>query len=162
MSYKKNFSQKGIIVKVDLFKKIINFCFNQVKIVNASNAVDTEDQITNVFDKNDSNCELDPVINPFHMPSQTLYSKIMWIIILPIHTLFYFTVPDCRRKVFSRFPFYFLTFFMSTIYLGILTYLIVWMVVIIGKLFKIKLKKKFLYWQCVYLLKLIPYKYPIQ
>jgi hypothetical protein len=73
-------------------------------------------------------------LNPFKLSAHsTIFSKICWLIFLPINLLYFLTVPDCRRKSFKPFPFYFLTFLMSTLYMAILTYLIVWMVVIIGK-----------------------------
>jgi hypothetical protein len=66
----------------------------------------------------DDDDEDDTPINPFEIPNK-LYKKLIWIILLPINILYFFTVPDCRRKLFSRFPFYFLTFIMSTVYMGI-------------------------------------------
>jgi sodium/potassium/calcium exchanger 4 len=39
---------------------------------------------------------------------------------------------DCKRKRFEKFPFYFLTFMISTLYVALLTYGLVWMVVIIA------------------------------
>jgi hypothetical protein len=79
----------------------------------------------------DENDDDDSPLNPFKIPSKK--SKIvLWAIFFPVNVLFFFTVPDTRRKAFSKFPFYFLTFFISTVYLGVFTYLLVWMVVIIG------------------------------
>ena len=80
---------------------------------------------------NDNDDNDDEPLNPFKVPSHLL-KKILWAIFLPVNILFFLTVPDCRRKTFSRFPLYFITFAISTIYLGVLTYLLVWMVVIIG------------------------------
>lgn len=73
----------------------------------------------------------DEPANPFKMPEKRL-SKIIHIILFPISFVYYFTIPDPRRPFFRRFPFYFLSFIMSTVYLGCLTYLLVWMVVIIA------------------------------
>ena len=67
---------------------------------------------------NEDDDEDDTPINPFEIPNK-LYKKLIWIILLPINILYFFTVPDCRRKLFNPFPFYFLTFIMSTVYMGI-------------------------------------------
>ena len=81
-----------------------------------------------IFDDNDENTP----INPFRIPKESNLAKLKWFLLFPINFLFFITVPDCRRKSFNKFPLYFLTFVMSTVYLGVLTYAIVWMVVIIG------------------------------
>lgn len=82
---------------------------------------------SDLFDEDDD----DEPLNPFHMPEK-FYSKLIHLILFPINFLFFLTVPDCRRNTFKKFPFYFLTFFISTIYLALLTYVLVWMVVIIS------------------------------
>lgn len=74
--------------------------------------------------------------NPFRKPEK-FYQKIIWIVLFPINILFFFTVPDCRRPTFSRFPLYFLTFIISTLYMGVFTYILVWMVVVISSLLEI-------------------------
>jgi Ca2+/Na+ antiporter len=70
-------------------------------------------------------------LNLFKAPKK-IWLKALWIILFPANMLFYFTIPDCRRDKIKKFPFYLLTFMMSAIYLGILSYLIVWMIVIIA------------------------------
>ena len=74
--------------------------------------------------------------DPFKAPEKWL-SKIMWILGFPLNFLVYFTVPDTRRERFSKFPFYFITFLISTLYIGVFTYGLVWMVVIICKFFNL-------------------------
>ena len=88
-----------------------------------------EEKIGGDHDEDDDEAPL----NPFKIPSKKA-KIILWAIFFPVNVLFFFTVPDTRRKIFSKFPFYFLTFFLSTAYLGVLTYLLVWMVVIIGNI----------------------------
>ncbi len=88
-----------------------------------------ENESSNNIDDGDDD---DEPLNPFKIPTKKT-KKLLWAIFLPASVLFFFTVPDCRRKRFSRFPFFFFTFLMSTVYLGALTYVLVWMVVIIGK-----------------------------
>lgn len=83
------------------------------------------------FNFSDDDDEDNEPANPFVMPEKRL-AKVLHIILFPISFVYYFTIPDSRRPFFRRFPFYFLSFFMSTVYLGCLTYLLVWMVVIIA------------------------------
>ncbi len=79
------------------------------------------EKISHNIDEDDDDDD-DTPINPFEMPNK-LYKKLIWIILLPINILYFFTVPDCRRKLFNPFPFYFLTFIMSTVYMGIKEYI---------------------------------------
>jgi Ca2+/Na+ antiporter len=67
--------------------------------------------------------------DPFHIPEKFV-QKTLWFVLFPLKFLFYLTMPDNRRKIFKNF--YFLTFLISTIYIGVFTYGIVWMVVIIS------------------------------
>ena len=89
-------------------------------------------EITPLFkaDEDDDDDD-DKPLNPLDVPEK-LHAKILWAFLLPIKILFFFTVPDCKRKFFQRFPLYLLTVIMSTVYLAVLTYLLVWMVVIIA------------------------------
>jgi sodium/potassium/calcium exchanger 5 len=73
----------------------------------------------------------DEPVNPFQMPTKKLM-KVVHIILFPISLLFFLTIPDSRRPFFRKFPLYFLSFIMSTVYLGVLTYLLVWMVVVVA------------------------------
>ena len=77
--------------------------------------------------------EKETKFNPFKIPKTTL-PLILWILLLPANILFYYTIPDVRRKVFDKFPFYLMSFIVSTFYVGTLTYGMIWMVVIIGKI----------------------------
>jgi hypothetical protein len=71
--------------------------------------------------------------DPFNFgKSVKLWNKIINFIELPVSVPLYFIIPDCRRKIFEKFPFYFITYFFSTILLGILTFIFTWMCVIIG------------------------------
>lgn len=80
------------------------------------------------FDDDES--EDDQPMNIFAMPNSFI-SKIFYILLFPVYFIFFLTIPDCRRPFFQPFPRYFFTFIMSTIYLSGLSYLLVWMVVII-------------------------------
>ena len=61
------------------------------------------------------------------------FRKVMWFIIWPIHFLFMLTIPDCERPNLKKlFP---ITFLMCIIWIGSLSYLVAWMITIIGKSF---------------------------
>lgn len=96
-----------------------------------SNEENLSDDRNDDDNDNDDDDDDDTPLNPFKMPINKL-KIVLWAIFLPINILFFLTVPDTRRKTFSRFPWYFLSFFISTVYLAVFTYLLVWMVVIIG------------------------------
>ena len=93
--------------------------------------LDDGEEIRPLFGKEDDDDDDDKPLNPLDVPEK-LHEKLLWAFLLPIRILFFLTVPDCKRKFFQRFPLYFLTFIISTIYLAVLTYLLVWMVVIIA------------------------------
>lgn len=62
-------------------------------------------------------------------PSSSL-QKCLWIASLPILAVCYVTVPDCRRKKWEKW--FFITFLLSCIWIGVLSYVLVWMITIIG------------------------------
>ncbi|XP_053318669.1 sodium/potassium/calcium exchanger 5 [Spea bombifrons] len=66
----------------------------------------------------------------FTMPENDL-KRILWVLSLPITALFYLTVPDCRRKMWRKW--FVLTFVMSAVWISAVTYILVWMVTIVGE-----------------------------
>ncbi|CAK1555006.1 unnamed protein product [Leptosia nina] len=57
-------------------------------------------------------------------------TKATWIITWPIHLVFLFTIPDCEKPRFKNwFP---LTFLMCIVWIGSLSYIVAWMITIIG------------------------------
>lgn len=57
--------------------------------------------------------------------------QVTWVVTWPIHLIFTFTIPDCEKPRFKRwFP---LTFLMCIIWIGSLSYLVAWMITIIGE-----------------------------
>ncbi|XP_014257062.1 sodium/potassium/calcium exchanger 4 [Cimex lectularius] len=61
--------------------------------------------------------------------------KLAWLLVLPIHTVFLVTIPDCERPRFKKwFP---LTFLMCIIWIGSLSYLVAWMITIVGDTLRI-------------------------
>ncbi|XP_055388898.1 sodium/potassium/calcium exchanger 4-like isoform X2 [Condylostylus longicornis] len=70
-----------------------------------------------------------------HWPKGKCFAKFTWLIIWPIHLLFRFVIPDCKKKRFKKlFP---LTFIMCIVWIGSLSYVVAWMITIIGDTLKI-------------------------
>lgn len=66
----------------------------------------------------------------FSMPRKGAFKQIAWVLMWPASLIFYFTIPDCRNERWKRW--YMVTFTMSILYIGSLSYVIAWMVTIIG------------------------------
>lgn len=57
--------------------------------------------------------------------------QIMWLTIWPIHLVYWLTIPNCERGRFKNlFP---ITFLMCIIWIGSLSYLVAWMITIVGR-----------------------------
>ncbi|XP_037036754.1 sodium/potassium/calcium exchanger 3 isoform X3 [Bradysia coprophila] len=66
---------------------------------------------------------------------KSCFRKIMWFVIWPIHFLFMLTIPDCERpRLKNWFP---ITFLMCIVWIGSLSYLVAWMITILGDTLKI-------------------------
>ena len=72
--------------------------------------------------------------SPLQIPDGCI-SKIVWILGFPVMILFYITIPPCCKKRWSEW--FLVTFAMSVMWMGFLSYILVWMVVIIGDTFDI-------------------------
>lgn len=60
-----------------------------------------------------------------------IWQQILWIIIWPVELVFVLTIPNCEQKRFKNlFP---LTFLMCIIWIGSLSYLVAWMITIVGE-----------------------------
>ena len=67
---------------------------------------------------------------PFLYPHGSPLRVISWLFSLPLTTLMYFTIPDCRKLRWeSWWP---LTFVVSIIWIMVFSYIMVWMVCVIG------------------------------
>lgn len=65
----------------------------------------------------------------FDFPDSHL-SRVLCLISLPVIILHYLTIPDVRKERWRNF--YWLTFFMSIVWIGLYSYFMVWMITIIG------------------------------
>ncbi|XP_061739849.1 sodium/potassium/calcium exchanger 5 [Nerophis ophidion] len=59
------------------------------------------------------------------------WKRILWVLALPIITLLFLTVPDCRRQWWKQW--FAITFIMSAIWISSFTYILVWMVTVVGE-----------------------------
>lgn len=67
----------------------------------------------------------------FAVPESDL-KRILWVLSLPIITLLFLTIPDCRRRFWKGW--FMITFFMSAVWISAFTYILVWMVTIVGEI----------------------------
>lgn len=96
------------------------------------NAKDDKDNVAQ-FEKNpEENDEEVEKYSLWRYPKNiSCWKQMMWIIIWPIHLLFVLTIPNCELKRYKNlFP---LTFCMCIIWIGSLSYLVAWMITIVGK-----------------------------
>jgi Ca2+/Na+ antiporter len=79
--------------------------------------------------------ERDP-LPPWHCPeksessSQTCWLLLKWLILFPISFLYYITVPNCKTQRWKRW--FLVTFIVSVAWIGVLCWILVWMVSVIG------------------------------
>ncbi|XP_026848617.1 sodium/potassium/calcium exchanger 4 isoform X4 [Drosophila persimilis] len=88
--------------------------------------------------------EAQPVVAPPEQEGYSLltypkdkscFAQFTWLIIWPIHLLFRVAIPDCKKAKNNKiFP---LTFIMCIVWIGSLSYVVAWMITIIGDTLKI-------------------------
>ncbi|XP_006821873.1 sodium/potassium/calcium exchanger 5-like [Saccoglossus kowalevskii] len=82
------------------------------------------------LEKKDEVCiEENETNSPLNIPDKN-WKKLLWIITIPINAVLYTTVPDCRSENWKRW--YIFTFMMSTLWIAVFSYILVWMVTVIG------------------------------
>uniref|UniRef100_A0A8C9QZ53 Solute carrier family 24 member 4 n=1 Tax=Scleropages formosus TaxID=113540 RepID=A0A8C9QZ53_SCLFO len=79
-----------------------------------------------VADKPDKEADLS---SPFSVPEGAM-DKVKWLISWPVLLLLFFTVPNCAKPRWEKF--FMLTFFLATLWIAVFSYIMVWMVTIIG------------------------------
>ena len=71
-------------------------------------------------------------VSPLVMPTEGgLWAQVPWAITVPIHALCRATMPDCRKERWRHW--YPCTFLMSMIWISFYSYIMVWMITVIGK-----------------------------
>ncbi|XP_042246525.1 sodium/potassium/calcium exchanger 4 isoform X1 [Thunnus thynnus] len=106
------------------------------KLVQAANGVETqvidgkvEIENGNVPEDKPTEAEENDTISPFHIP-RGIGSKVKWLISWPLLLLLFFTVPNCAKPRWEKY--FMLSFILSTVWIAVFSYVMVWMVTIIG------------------------------
>ncbi|XP_071760452.1 sodium/potassium/calcium exchanger 4 isoform X2 [Centroberyx gerrardi] len=106
------------------------------KLVQASNGVETQVidgkvdiENGNVPEDKPSEEEENITISPFHIP-RGIGSKVKWLISWPLLLLLFFSIPNCGKPRWEKY--FMLSFLLSTVWIAVFSYLMVWMVTIIG------------------------------
>uniref|UniRef100_A0A646QFR9 Sodium/potassium/calcium exchanger n=1 Tax=Hemiscolopendra marginata TaxID=943146 RepID=A0A646QFR9_9MYRI len=77
----------------------------------------------------DSSAKLEDNESAFEMPHGAR-RQFMWFLSLPLNFICYITVPDCRKPRWRKW--FIITFIMSLVWISIFSYVLVWMITIIG------------------------------
>lgn len=77
----------------------------------------------------DSSAKLEDEGSVLEIPSEGR-KKVLWLLALPLIFIFYITVPDCRKPRWHKW--FIITFIMSLVWLSLFSYVMVWMITIIG------------------------------
>ncbi|XP_022832741.1 sodium/potassium/calcium exchanger 4 isoform X1 [Spodoptera litura] len=112
--------------------KAKNIC---IDMENKDNDVEVENSLENEsvvnVDENNKEGEDKYVHSLWKWPTgRSWLTKSTWVVTWPIHLVFLFTIPDCEKPRFKNwFP---LTFIMCIVWIGSLSYIVAWMITIIG------------------------------
>lgn len=63
-------------------------------------------------------------------PPEESRDRLTWAICLPLRASAYYTMPNCRLEKWSRW--FLVSFFMSMLWISVFSYVMVWMITIIG------------------------------
>ena len=72
--------------------------------------------------------EFSPLVKP---TEGGLWAQMSWTITVPIHALCCATMPDCKKELWRHW--YPCTFLMSMVWISFYSYIMVWMITVIGK-----------------------------
>ncbi|KAF6732204.1 Sodium/potassium/calcium exchanger 4 [Oryzias melastigma] len=106
------------------------------KLVQTANGVETqvidgkvEIENGNVPEDKPTEAEENDTISPFHVP-RGIGSKLKWLLSWPLLLLLFFTIPNCAKPRWEKF--FMLSFILSTVWIAVFSYVMVWMVTIVG------------------------------
>ncbi|XP_066550428.1 sodium/potassium/calcium exchanger 4 isoform X2 [Amia ocellicauda] len=107
------------------------------RLVQAANGVDKvildgkHDSIENgnVLEDKQSEEEEADFSSPFSVPGGCM-NKTKWLLSWPLLLILYFTIPNCAKPRWEKF--FMLSFVLSTLWIAVFSYLMVWMVTVIG------------------------------
>lgn len=71
------------------------------------------------------------ILTQFNPPADQGIKKLLWRFSLPLIYLFYYTVPDCRLEQWKSW--YVVTFSLSMVWIAIFSYIMVWMITVLGE-----------------------------
>ncbi|XP_068673594.1 sodium/potassium/calcium exchanger 5-like [Montipora foliosa] len=111
------------------------------KLENTENDVEQNAEKTEIeereksdFDRTSSQIHGFEAKSPFEIPKSS-FKLVYWVVMLPVHVLFFITMPDCRRKGWENW--YPVTFVVSILWMALISYVLVWTVSVIGETFDI-------------------------
>lgn len=67
---------------------------------------------------------------PFTLPKGPLYERVWWFFLWPLRLILFVTVPDCRFKRVRKF--YPITFIMCIVWIAATSYIVSWMITVVG------------------------------
>ena len=129
----------SLYIVVMYFNVSLEECCQKMKkklVKKTDESSESTDQELDSLEDNEisDNPHFEPLESRFSVP-KGCFSKLVWIFTLPSIVLFYITIPDCRLKKWRKF--YLLTFTMSALWMGGLSYILVWMVSLFGYTYSI-------------------------
>ena len=83
--------------------------------------------------------------SPWEIPERFL-PRVHWVAMVPTKAVCYLSIPDCRKGGVWR-RLYPLTFIMAVVWISVFTYVMVWMITIIGALSVDKLFSGYVCWK---------------
>ena len=144
------YSKSDLIAKTNLIEKD-QFDINSYETMKNSttmemNKIPTSHTVCDNFDAQSQRDELDKQFDtndfvenysPFKLPTSelSLTEKIKFYICWPLLAILFLTVPDCRKTYWQKY--FLLTFTMSLVWLSLFSYIMVWMITVIGYTFMI-------------------------
>ncbi|XP_041960495.1 sodium/potassium/calcium exchanger 3-like [Alosa sapidissima] len=90
---------------------------------------ENEDNENNENDEEDGDDREGGPLVPFHVPAGC-FNKLKWLSMWPLSLVLFFTVPNCAKPGWERW--FMVTFIMSTVWIAGFSYIMVWMVTVIG------------------------------
>lgn len=106
------------------------------KLVQAANGVETavvdgkpDIENGNVPEDKSTEDKESELTSPFRIPGGCM-NKTKWLISWPLLLILFFTIPNCAKNRWEKY--FMLSFMLSTVWIAVFSYLMVWMVTIIG------------------------------
>eukprot|EP00794_Sanderia_malayensis_P017842 gene17842-19623_t len=125
------FRAAGLIVRLrkdELKEEHENLLFNHEDNEEKTWHIDIEGDIAReTHDMTDKEETADEI---FVSPRGSVYQTVYWYISLPLIALLHFTIPDCKTARWEKW--FMATFLMSVIWIAMFSYILVWMVTVIG------------------------------